>query len=266
MIKESSGFNTNKIYLSFEDYTHLFNFLSKVVSVLTIENTTINKSVFNKNQLRRVDCTNLISRDKVLEEAKENISRNYFCNLTIDGLYRDYINEDLMISAVLCTPEKQSKKNINYIHPVVILKRPIFANDFDHIYVFIDSRLCTNDNFIKEINKVNDEEEIFSQEYNRDQYPISSRADYFNKIMDGIMAEVCRDCDKYVMDHIKKYNAVLSYTIYNDGTRFKRNDKKMILKCVDQIINQPVIDQSLEYFVIYNHELLRNILDENLKM
>lgn len=263
MIKESSGFNTNKMYLSLEDYKNLFNFLSKIVSLETLGNTSLSARYdINSNMrtiihsCRRIDCTDFIAGDNILQMFKKPIGEYYNCDLSYDKMYRDYINEDLVMSVILCTPQKQSKENQNYIHPIAKLDLPIFADDYDHIYLFIDSRLCTNDNFIKEINKVNREEDIYSQDYNPNQYPIKSRADYFNKMMDEVMKLVCRNCEHHIISTIKKYNSILSYTIFDDGKRFKGSEKKKINKAIDYIMNN-AIDLSLEYVSISSDEKLR---------
>ena len=257
MVKESSGYNTNKIYLSFEDYIGLFNLFSKIISIKTLDNVSVNLSYIIKNQLKRIEC----DCDEVISNTFNTNKqfRHIKCNT---GIYRQFVNEDLLITVVLCKVADEYKDK-EYLHPITNLVRPIFSDDYDHIYVFIDDRMCYNDNFIKEINKVNNEEEIFSQDYNKNLYPISSRADYFNKIMDNIMSKVCRGCDGYTYEIIKEYDAALSYTLYSDGDRFKDDDKKKINSVIDQILS--TADANSEYLLIADKENAKYILESNFK-
>lgn len=270
MEKETIAFNKNKIYLSFNEYVNMFNFLSKIVSLKTLAYSgNINKPFYNiPNGLRRIDCTDMLYnvKDNNIDYAKSYINHAYHCNVEFDSLYRDYINTELLLSVILCNPAKQDESHINYIHPFTIIDKPLFADDHDHIYLFIDKRLCSDDNFIKDINKFNDEEEIFSQEYNQSQYPIISRADYFNKMLDKIMEEVCRKCEPYVLDNIRLYNAALSYTLYNDGSRFKGDKKKKLNELIDAILSEAVSQDSNQYLSICFPAILKDLFDLNLKI
>ena len=266
MINESTGFNTNKMYLSAQDYVNLFNNLSKIIYYkLNIESYIASRRA-PIDHLRRMDCSVMIKDDVILQSKglKSELNKANHCTIEYDSMYRFYVNEDLMISLVFCTATKQASKHTNYIHPTAYLKNPLFSDDFDHIYMIVDSRFVsmTDLSFIKDINKVNDEEEIYSSDKPHSNiYPILNHADYFNKIMDKITDLICRNNNDYVSYNIKGFNAVLSYILFNDKLRFKGDLKKKVGTAIDRTI-QNALDKNTEYISICYPDIFRKIIAE----
>lgn len=270
MINESTGFNTNKIYLSVQDYINLFNNLSKIIYYTLNIESYVAKYHKMPDHLRRINCTNMIDNDTVLQskEVKSMLNKSYHCTIEYNRMYRFYVNKDLLISLVFCTPTKQAEKHTNYIHPTTYLKKPIFSDDFDHIYIMVDRRFISSSDisFIKDINKFNDEEEIYSPDKsNKNMYPILNHADYFNKILDKITDLICRNNNDYVSDNIKMINTVLSYIVFNDKIRFKGDMKKKIGAAIDKTL-QETLDRNTDYISICYPTTFRNIIAEELEI
>lgn len=270
MINESTGFNTNKMYLSIQDYVNLFNNLSKIIYYKLNMESYIASRTAPIDHLRRMNCSNMINDDVILQSKgfKSELNKTNHCTIEFNSMYRFYVNKDLMISLVFCSPTKQSSNHINYIHPTAYLKNPLFSDDFDHIYMIVDDRFVSmNDiSFIKDINKVNNEEEIYSSDKpNSNMYPILNHADYFNKIMDKITDVICRNNSDYVSYNIKAFNTVLSYILFNDKLRYKGDMKKKIGGAIDRVI-QDTLDKNTDYISICYPATFRTIIAEEFKV
>ena len=220
--------------ITLEDYTSIFNFLSKVIYCSSIHDRS--KIPFN---LRRLCCNDVIQYHSELESAEDIIENNYKCKKAkVEDLYSVRINEDLIISLAACKLKFEKEEDKKFLFPFSISNRIIFKDDPLNITVFVDKDLYDGIDF--------DNGTLFKY----DILAVNNESKYFKCILDCIT-----NCFSNG-EEISTYNIIMGNLMYANP-----DASEEINKIVEYVLNN-ACNKGTDYISIESKNTFRDILDE----